>query len=422
MSDRFNAELPQASGGSTEQPTYVGHPDRSKRRRRASIAIPLVVMAIVATALGTASTKVVPTLAELGKCEVSNAAALVPADGTLLGVNLDWDSESLAQHRERLGHAPAVTVQFSDIPYDRKTWAHTTSAVSQVKENGGILLLTLEPHAGLEAMSPKVISRLATDLRAINDSGVPVIVRFAHEMNGSWYAWGQQPEQYIKVFRRVAAAVHAKAPGTAMMWAPNYGGGYPFTGGQFAARPGSATFKALDTDNDGALTMSDDPYAPYYPGDAAVDWVGISLYHWGNQRPWGNNEIPEAGKFAAMLTGTYSGTAGDDAAIPDFYQVYGVDHAHPVAIPETAAIYTPSRKGEAELAIKRAWWRQVFSEQTHEAFPQLKMINWFEWKKYEIEINDDVDWRAGSTDKVTNAFRADLPAWLRYGEDISACS
>ncbi len=28
-----------------------------------------------------------------------------------------------------------------------------------------------------------------------------------------------------------------------------------------------------------------DPYAPYYPGDAATDWVGMSLFHWGSGYP-----------------------------------------------------------------------------------------------------------------------------------------
>ncbi len=412
---------PSLTDDAGAQPTYVGHPTE-RRRRRASMIVPVVTMALVATVVGTAAARVLPAGPNASTCRVDDARAVVPADGTLLGVNLDWATESLAEHGVKMGHAPAVAVQFSDVPYDDATWALTTSAAVQVKAEGGILLLTLEPHGGLDTMSSQVIDRLASDLRAINDSGVPVIVRFAHEMNGSWYAWGQQPAKYVAVFRKVAAAVHAQAPGTAMMWAPNYGGGYPFTGGQFAARPGSKAFAMLDTDDDGALTMADDPYAPYFPGDDAVDWVGVSLYHWGNQRPWGNNEVPEADKFDDMLTGTYSGSAGDDSAIPDFYQVYGVEHGHPVAVPETAAIYTPSRDGASELKIKRAWWRQVFSEETHERFPNLKMINWFEWRKYEIEINDDVDWRAGSTDKVTNAFRADLPAWLRYGEDISACS
>ena len=152
-----------------------------------------------------------------------------------------------------------------------------------------------------------------------------------------------------------------------------------------------------------------------------MDWVGISLYHWGNQRPWGNNEIPESNKFTDMLTGNYSGTAGDDTAVPDFYQVYGVEHGHPVAIPETAAIYTPSRGVVPELDIKQAWWRQVFADETQQSFPQLKMINWFEWNKYEIEINDTVDWRAAGSPAIRDAFVNDLPSWLRYAQDVRSC-
>ncbi|KRD41052.1 hypothetical protein ASE27_18180 [Oerskovia sp. Root918] len=399
-------------------------PGAGGRRRRPGLVTPVMIMFLGVGAVGAGFAVAGPaedTAPPVPETCTADAAQVVPADGTLLGVNLDWASETLEEHRTYLGHAPAVAVQFSDVPYDRATWEHTVSAVTQMKANGGVLLLTLEPHAGLAAMSDEVIATLAHDLREVNQQGVAVVLRFAHEMNGSWYAWGQQPTAYVETFRRVAAAVHDQAPGTAMMWAPNYGGGYPFTGGQFAALPGSADYAVLDTDGDGTVTMADDSYLPYFPGDDAVDWVGVSLYHWGNQRPWGNNEVPEDGKFLAMLTGTYVGTAGDDAAVPDFYTVYGVEHGHPVAVPETAAIYTPSRGGAAELDIKRAWWRQVFSPETHERFPQLKMVNWFEWDKYEIEIDDDVDWRAAGATDVRDAFVADLPSWLRYAEDVSTC-
>ncbi|KZM36519.1 glycoside hydrolase family 26 protein [Oerskovia enterophila] len=399
-------------------------PGTGGRRRRPGLVTPVMIMFLGVGAVGAGFAVAGPAedaAPPAPETCTADAAQVVPADGTLLGVNLDWASETLEEHRTYLGHAPAVAVQFSDVPYDRATWEHTVSAVTQMKANGGVLLLTLEPHAGLAAMSDEVIATLAHDLREVNQQGVAVVLRFAHEMNGSWYAWGQQPTAYVETFRRVAAAVHDQAPGTAMMWAPNYGGGYPFTGGQFAALPGSADYAALDTDGDGTVTMADDSYLPYFPGDDAVDWVGVSLYHWGNQRPWGNNEVPEDGKFLAMLTGTYVGTAGDDAAVPDFYTVYGVEHGHPVAVPETAAIYTPSRGGAAELDIKRAWWRQVFSPETHERFPQLKMVNWFEWDKYEIEIDDDVDWRAAGATDVRDAFVADLPSWLRYAEDVSTC-
>lgn len=416
----FTTNSPDHGGEQPAVPMFAGHPPR-RRGRGAKVLLPILAMAAAVGAVAWTSPLVMPTGSGAPSCQVTDAAAIVPDDGALLGVNLDWNAETLPQHRENLGHSPAVAVQFSDIPYDDATWAHTASAVTQLQENGGALLLTLEPHAGFDAISDEVIARLATDLRAINDQGVPVVLRFAHEMNGAWYAWGQQPLRYVEVFRAVAAAVHAQAPGTSMMWAPNYGGGYPFSGGQFQARPDTAEYAALDTDADGIVGTADDPYAPYFPGDDAVDWVGISLYHWGNQQPWGRNEVTEPNKFADMLTGNYNGTAGDDRAVPDFYQVYGVDHGHPVAIPETAAIYTPSRGEAPELDVKQAWWRQVFAEETRQRFPSLKMINWFEWSKYEIEINDTVDWRSAGSPAIRDAFVADLPQWLGYAEDVDPC-
>ena len=33
----------------------------------------------------------------------------------------------------------------------------------------------------------------------------------------------------------------------------------------------------MDTNGDGVVDNLDDPYLPYYPGDAYVDWVGMSV-------------------------------------------------------------------------------------------------------------------------------------------------
>ncbi len=345
-------------------------------------------------------------------CVVQPAADLVPASGAMLGVNLDWGSESLEEYAEKLGHRPSVAVSFSDLPLSDADEDDVRAAADQVRGNGGSLLLTLEPHGGLASVTPEVAEGLATFLAEINGEGVPVIVRFAHEMNGSWYEWGQQPTAYIEAFRIVADALHAGAPGSATMWAPNNAGGYPFTGGKASAEPGSADFALLDTDGDGTLTIADDAYAPYYPGDDVVDWVGMSLYHWGSTYPWGENELPEEGKFAAQLTGTYNGLAGDETAAPDFYQTYAVDHEKPLAIPETAALVVPGGDTEQELAIKRAWWQQVLSEDNATRFPQLKMVNWFEWDKDEPEVGGDVRWSIANDDGIRSAFVADLPSWL----------
>lgn len=348
-------------------------------------------------------------------CEVADRASLVPASGQLFGVNLDWHAKALAQYSFELGHKPAVTVLSSDFPYDQEDKAILQRDIVQIRAHGHMMLLTLEPLNGLSGVTPDSAKALAADLAEFNNDGVPVIVRFGQEMNGTWQPWSQQPAQYIAAFRTLADAVHTGAPGSAMMWAPSYGGGYPYPGGQFEAKAGTPEFTALDTDADGVLTTSDDPYAPYYPGDDAVDWAGMSLYHWGTVYPWGDNELPEANKFADQLTGNYVGDSPDDALLPDFYQVYGVAHGKPVAITETAALFVPGAGGADELAIKQAWWGQVFGQATAARFPQLKMLTWFEWDREEPDVTGRVDWTVTNTPAIRDAFKAALPGWLHYG-------
>ncbi|WP_347108052.1 glycosyl hydrolase [Paenarthrobacter sp. S56] len=400
----------------------------SKRQNRAELRRAFTLPVIIGLALlGVAGVnfaneygqRQAETSPALQSCEVIPRASLAPADGALFGVNLDWHNKSLAAFAKDLGHKPAVNVSFTGFPLTPKDEDDVARAVEQIRADGQMMLLTLEPRDGLGTVNDATAAAFAKDLNKFNQDGVAVIVRFAHEMNGSWYPWSQQPQKYIAAFRTLAAAVHAEAPGSAMMWAPNYGGGYPFAGGTYEAKPGTAEFLALDTNGDGVLTMQDDAYAPYYPGDDAVDWVGMSLYHWGAKYPWGENELPEPDKFAQQLTGTYNGANGDDTLLPDFYGVYGTQHGKPVAIPETAALYAPGNGGEGEMAIKQAWWSQLFDPAIHGKFPQLKMINWFEWDKTEVEVKGRVDWTVTNTPAIREAFTAALPDWFRYGPDQS---
>ncbi|WP_167510404.1 glycoside hydrolase family 26 protein [Paenarthrobacter nitroguajacolicus] len=347
---------------------------------------------------------------------------LAPETGILSGVNLDWEHETLAEYAANLGRRPAVVVSFSPFPMSDTDNRNVEAAVEQVRGNGGTLLLTLEPHEGLGEVTKERAGELAMRLDGYNKAGVPVIVRFAHEMNGSWYQWGQKPADYVAAFKVVADAVHQFAPGSDMMWAPNYGGGYPFSGGQYQAAAGTADAVALDTDGDGKVSAADDPYQPYYPGDDAVDWVGMSLYHWGNTYPWGANVLPEEGKFLQQLTGTYNGAGGNDLGVPDFYTEYGEARSKPVAIPETAALSIRSRDGADPLSIKQAWWRQLFDPAIPRDFPELKMINWFEWDKLEVEVKADVDWTVAQDTSVRDAYIADLPTWFVGADEPKACT
>jgi len=59
----------------------------------------------------------------------------------------------------------------------------------------------------------------------------------------------------------------------------------------------------------------------------------------------------------------------------------------------------------------------------HERFPMLKMINWFEWNKDEVEVGESSTWRTLHSPTTRPAFVADLPKWLTYGGDkLQVCT
>jgi hypothetical protein len=96
------------------------------------------------------------------------------------------------------------------------------------------------------------IASYANGVRAL---GYRVAIRFAHEMNGFWYPWceqsnGNRPGDYVDAYRHVRAVFAAlDATNVIWVWSPNIG------------YQGSA------------------PIKPLYPGDDAVDWIGLSGYY-----------------------------------------------------------------------------------------------------------------------------------------------
>ena len=72
----------------------------------------------------------------------------------------------------------------------------------------------------------------------------PVFLRIGAEMN----LWETNPTNFITAYRRIADMARRTAPNVALVWSPNYVGSW---GSDISAT---------------------------YPGDAYVDWVGVSLY------------------------------------------------------------------------------------------------------------------------------------------------
>ncbi len=365
----------------------------------------IATIAILVTAHGTTT----------GKAQSASMGVAIPPDGSAYyGVQLSWDDDTPAAYASRLGKTPVVYGDYRAFPLSSTDKLALSQEVDQIAAVHGKLMLTLEPWGGLSTVTWGPIHDLVSVLANYNSRGVDVFVRFAQEMNGSWYPWCQQPAAYVAAFRKVARNVHLYAPNSVMVWGPNYGGRYPFNGGAYNAQPGTTDFEALDTNHDGVLTMDDNPYSPYYPGDAYVDWVGFTDYHWGNSWPWGENDLPEAGTFVANLTGKYNGLLGDERAVPNFYAIYAVRHNKPFVLTETSALYNPDRTdGASNYDIKMDWANQVFASNLTTQFPRVKMILWFEHYKSEIGTGT-VDWRVTYVPTILAGYQSVLPGWLIF--------
>ncbi|WP_201008456.1 glycoside hydrolase family 26 protein [Paenibacillus glycanilyticus] len=117
--------------------------------------------------------------------------------------------------------------------------------VTEVKEAGAFPHIAWEPNEGLAKV--KDDAYLRTFAEAARKADVPIFLRFASEMNGTWTNYSGDPDLYIKTWRMVHDVFEKIAPKTAMVWT--------------------------------VLNVPERPIEAYYPGDNYVDWVGINVYN-----------------------------------------------------------------------------------------------------------------------------------------------
>lgn len=381
-------------------------------------------------------------------------AKLEPERGVLTGVSLDWAALPAGPFNSLTEWDHIVFVDFTHFP-NPGGYGALDGHIGQVRTVKGIYMITLEPMSGLSAINASNSAVFAGWCAYWNAQGVPIMVRFAHEMNGDWYPWGMRPQLYREKFRLVANTIRSVATNTVMVWAPNNAGSYPYgiyngmSKATFTNGYGSlADWVLLDGNGDGVLSnpgdLRDDPYAPFYPGDQYVDWVGMTIYHWGQAYPWWYNCTPEARKFSDQLTGDYAGPGGTNTWNPNFYAEWSEGRSKPMVIAETAAFYRPNAPtppdpywppGQTtnEFEIKKLWLEQVYNiygDNTNALdisvhFPRIKAINWFNQYKIEPEAqNSNVNWTVTSNASVRTAYRDRLRAaqgayrYFLHGSDL----
>ncbi|WP_373230779.1 glycosyl hydrolase [Cohnella sp.] len=137
-----------------------------------------------------------------------------------------------------------------------QTWVDSVIAA------GAVPHIAFEPNNGLDEVEDNAYLREFA--QAANASGVPIFLRYASEMNGTWAAYSGDPKQYIEKWRLVHQVMEEEAPNVAMVWT--------------------------------VFTFPEQSITSYYPGDEYVDWVGVNVYnvvyHNNDLRNRGDKEDP----------------------------------------------------------------------------------------------------------------------------------
>jgi hypothetical protein len=332
-------------------------PPHAPRRRRET----LVTVALIAAVAGTVLWQ------SAGGTHVPHpVAALSPAPQLLLGVT----TEALARNAYEPWRAADLTQvdafedaaqRHADIVMWYADWAHTprfdAAQARAVARRGSVPEISWEPWDSTQPLgraqprfSLRGIAAGADDpylrrwARGIAAYGGPLRLRFAQEMNGRWYPWGlghgNRPGDFRAAWLHVRAVFRAAgARNVIWIWAP-VGGAVP---------------RAL------------------YPGDDAVDVVGVSGFNGG----------PELFRHAWRPFRT----AFDET----------LDRLHELAPGKPVAL---SEVGSTETGgSKAAWIRAMFADIARR--PYVHSLTWF-------DLDKETDWRITSSPSARAAFAAGL--------------
>jgi hypothetical protein len=207
------------------------------------------------------------------------------------------------------------------------------------------------------------IRRFAAEVRRY---GGPVMIRFAHEMNGSWYPWseqanGNQPGQYVTAWRHVHdIAAAAGADNAAWVWSPNVG------------YRGSTALASL------------------YPGNAYVDWVALDGYNFGTSE---GHDQP-----------------GGGLGWESFAQIFGASIRRIDAIAPTKPLMIAETGSPEAGGSKARWITDMFSYIRRT--PRIRALVWF-------NENKETDWRIQSSDASVEAFRTGIRNAMYSGRLIA---
>lgn len=258
------------------------------------------------------------------------AARLEPSLGCYVGAFIDRDDSLPAlffgnqthgdaeAFGERTGkrHASHFMYRAYGQPFPLE-WA------KYLKSKGIIPHIAWEPHSLSEVADDAYLRGWVDATRALE---WPVFIRFAGEMNGDWTRYHGNPAAYRAAFRLVHRAFR-RASQAALMWCPN--------------------------------TIPENGLDAYYPGDDAVDWVGVNFYN-------------------VLYLDNDRTRPGDKIHPTDLLDhVYArYSRAKPIAIGEWAATHESKVDGVSRPAFAVEKIAQLYGSLPLR-YPRVKLVDWY---------------------------------------------
>jgi Glycosyl hydrolase family 26 len=250
------------------------------------------------------------------------------------------NAQALSDYAAMVGRQPDIVMSYRDFDLPLLY----SNEISNLRATGQTPLISWEPYHSLsDIASGKYDSYLHEQAKLAKSWGSTLLIRFGHEMNGTWYSWSGQPTSFVAAWRHIVSVFRADGV-TNVKWvfSPNIQEGTKY------------------------------PISPYFPGDEWVDYVGLDGYNWGTGTSWSHWESLEA-VFATS------------------YSVITQLSTKPLIITETSS---SEAGGE-----KAAWIRTGMMQTIPQKFPRVTAVVWF-------NRTQEDDWRINSSQASLDAYRA----------------
>jgi hypothetical protein len=262
-------------------------------------------------------------------------------------------AEALNEYTEMVGRKPEIVMWYRDFSQPLLY----SNEIANLRASGQTPMVTWEPYEqSLAAIASGADdSYLHESAQIAKGWGSTLMIRFGHEMNGSWYPWAgsnASPEAFIAAWRHIVSLFRADgANNVKWVWSPNVQEGRK------------------------------DPISPYFPGEAWIDYVGLDGYNWGSAE----------GRWQSL-----------GEVFASSYAVVTQFSSKPVIITETSSSETGGDKA--------AWIRSGFISELPQSFPRVSAVIWFNKSQQE-------DWRINSSQASLEAYRA-VASCSTYGGNL----